>query len=135
MMTGVSFTVWLALIACVIGGIRGGLLLGAALWPERHPGEDGPPPVAPSTEAKALGAAMLAAHAGSAAVLGYSAALGQGMALALGLGWIAAAAVRFWSARKLGQTASGAVLELLMGVVLALPAWAGLARLARGAVI
>jgi len=135
MMIGVSFTVWLALIACVIGGVRGGMLLGAALWPETHPDEDGPPRIMPSTEAKALGAAMLAAHAGSAAVLGYNAVLGQGMTLALGLGWIAAAAVRFWSARKLGQRAHGAVVELLMGIVLALPAWAGLARLVRGAAI
>jgi hypothetical protein len=126
-LNGPGLVVWLALLGCIVGGIRGGRLLAATFDAEAQ----GPWTSSP-VDTRAFAAALLTAHAAAAAVLGYNAFIGEGMALALGLGWIAAAAVRFWHARKLGQRPNGAVVELLTGVVLALPAWASMAPLARG---
>ena len=128
-MTGANFAIWLALIACIVGGVRGGLLLAEPDAPLLGPW---PADVAPI---RTLGVALLVTHAATAAVLGYNAAIGQGMGLALGLGWMTAAGVHFWGARKLGQRPNGAVVELLTGIVLALPAWAAMARLTHGAVV
>ena len=126
---GVNFAVWLALIACIVGGVRGGLMLAQPDAPLLEPWAADTAPV------RTLGVALLVTHAATAAVLGYNAAIGQGMGLALGLGWMAAAAVHFWGARKLGRRPNGAVVELLTGIVLSLPAWAAMARLAHGSVI
>jgi hypothetical protein len=133
-MTGLDFSIWLALVACVVGAVRIGLLLAETL-PAASDGEAPTPLTALLEDQRLIGVAILFAHAGSAAVLGYGALLGHGMALTLSLGWLAAAAGRFWSARKLGQQPRGAVVELLIGLVLALPAWSDMARLARGAII
>ncbi len=128
-MSGLDFAAWLALLACIVGGVRGGLMLAQSDAPLLGPWGGDAAPV------RTLGVAVLVTHAATAAVLGYDANLGHGMALALGLGWIAAAAVRFWGARKLGHRPRGAVVELLTGVVLALPAWAAMARLSRGSLV
>lgn len=131
-MTQLDFSIWMALIACVLGGVRIGLLLADAAVPADV--ETAPAPNF-LDDRRLIGIALLAAHAGSAAVLGYGSALGHGMALALGLGWLGAAATRFWHARKLGRKANGGVVDLLTGLALALPAWSDLARLARGSII
>ena len=128
-MSGLSFAIWLALVACVIGGVRGGLILADSDTPLFSPW------TLEAAPARTLGISLLVAHAATAAVLGYSATLGQGMALARGLGWITAAVVGFWGARKLGQRPRGAILDLLTGVVLALPVWIAMARLAHGVTI
>jgi hypothetical protein len=133
-MTGLDFSIWLALIGCIVGGVRIGLLLAETL-PSAESGDSAVAAPGLLDDKRLVGIAVLAAHAGSAAVLGYGAALGHGMALTLGLGWLAAAATRFWNARKLGQRPQGAVVDLLTGLVLALPAWTDLARLARGSII
>jgi hypothetical protein len=133
-MTELDFSIWMALIACVVGGVRIGLLLAHAALPPEH-GEAPIPPRDLLDDRRLIGVALLAAHAGSAAVLGYGSALGHGMALAIGLGWLGAAGTRFWNARKLGYRANGAVVDLLTGLALALPAWSDLARLARGSII
>jgi hypothetical protein len=133
-MSDLNFSIWLALVACVVGGVRIGLLLAGA----HAPADAEPPSPAPANfldDRRLIGVALLAAHAGSAAVLGYGSALGQGMALAIGLGWLGAAGTRFWNARKLGHRANGGVVDLLTGLALALPAWSDLARLARGSTI
>lgn len=132
-MTQLDFSIWMALIACILGGMRIGLLLADATIPADA--ETAPPPTNFLDDRRLIGVALLAAHAGSAAVLGYGSALGHGMALALGLGWLGAAGTRFWNARKLGRTANGGVVDLLTGLALALPAWSDLARLARGSII
>lgn len=131
-MTQLDFSIWMGLIACVLGGVRIGLLLADTTVPA-----DAEAPPAPNflDDRRLIGVALLAAHAGSAAVLGYGSALGHGMALALGLGWLGAAGTRFWSARKLGRKANGGVVDLLTGLALALPAWSDLARLAHGSTI
>jgi hypothetical protein len=133
-MTEMDFSIWMALIACVVGGVRIGLLLAQATLPPPDP-ETPVPPRDLLDDRRLIGVALLAAHAGSAAVLGYGSALGHGMALALGLGWLGAAGTRFWNARKLGHKANGGVVDLLTGLALALPAWSDLARLARGSII
>ena len=132
-MTRLDFSIWMALIACVLGGMRIGLLLADATAP--GDAETAAPPTNFLDDRRLIGVALLAAHAGSAAVLGYGSALGHGMALALGLGWLGAAGTRFWNARKLGRKANGGVVDLLTGLALALPAWSDLARLARGSII
>lgn len=131
-MTQLDFSIWMALIACVLGGVRIGLLLADTTVPADT---EAAPPSNFLDDRRLVGVALLAAHAGSAAVLGYGSALGHGMALALGLGWLGAAGTRFWNARKLGRKANGGVVDLLTGLALALPAWSDLARLARGAII
>lgn len=132
-MTEMDFSIWMALIACVVGGVRIGLLLAQAYTP---PEAEAPaPPANFLDDRRLIGVALLTAHAGSAAVLGYGSALGYGMALALGLGWLGAAGARFWNARKLGYKANGALVDLLTGLALALPAWSDLARLSHGATI
>lgn len=125
-----GLAIGLALVACVIGGVRGGLLLAQTL---SLPNEAAtvPDPVG----LRAFAAALLIVHAATAAVLGYSAGIGQGMALALGLGWIAAAGVRFWSGRGPTEKPRGALVELMTGVALALPAWTAMARLGGGSVV
>ena len=132
-MTEMDFSIWMALVACVVGGVRVGLLLAQA--PVATDADAVPPPANFLDDRRLIGVALLAAHAGSAAVLGYGSALGHGMALALGLGWLGTAGARFWNARKLGQKANGGVVDLLTGLALALPAWSDLARLARGSII
>jgi len=132
-MTQLDFSIWMALVACVLGGVRIGLLLAENAAPSDI--EASPPPSNFLDDRRLIGVALLAVHAGSAAVLGYGSALGHGMALALGLGWLGAAGTRFWNARKLGRKANGGVVDLLTGLALALPAWSDLARLARGAII
>ncbi len=127
-MNSLDFSIWLALVACVVGGVRGGLILAAEKPVDAPAG-------ALVEDRRLIGVAILAAHAGTAAVLGYGSALGHGMALALGLAWVAVSGTRFWGARKLGHRPPGAVVELLTGLVLILPAWADLARLSRGAII
>jgi hypothetical protein len=134
-MTEMDFSIWMALIACVVGGVRIGLLLAQATEPSPEGETTAPPPRDLLDDRRLIGVALLAAHAGSAAVLGYGSALGHGMALALGLGWLGAAGTRFWNARKLGHKANGGVVDLLTGLALALPAWSDLARLARGSII
>lgn len=131
-MTQLDFSIWMALIACVLGGVRIGLLLADTTVPADT---EAPPPPNFLDDRRLVGVALLAAHASSAAVLGYGSALGHGMALALGLGWLGAAGTRFWNARKLGRKANGGVVDLLTGLALALPAWSDLARLAHGAII
>ncbi len=133
-MTGMDFSIIMALVACVVGGVRVGLLLAHATAPVLE-GATPAPPRDLLDDRRLIGVSLLAAHDGSAAVLGYGSALGQGMALALGLGWIAAAGTRFWNARKLGEKGNGGGLDLLTGLALALPAWSDLARLARSAII
>lgn len=135
MLSSLGLAIGLALIACVIGGVRGGLLLAQTL---SLPNEAAtvPDPVG----LRAFAAALLIVHAATAAVLGYNAGIGQGMALALGLGWIAAAGVRFWSGRGpnpygTAEKPRGALVELMTGVALALPAWTAMARLGGGSVV
>ena len=126
---GTHFAVWLALVACIVGGVRGGLMLAETDHPVFQPWSAEVAPL------RTLGIALLVTHAATAAVLGYNASIGQGMGLALGLGWMATAGVHFWDARKLGERPRGAIVELLTGIVLALPAWAALAQLSHGSLI
>jgi hypothetical protein len=66
-------------------------------------------------------------HAGAAAALGYSPAIGACMALTLALCWGGAGLARGWSMIRDGAATPfdirAAVFELLMAAVLSLPFW------------
>ena len=111
----------LAIIACVIGGVLGGLTLA-------RPGSvlgltaldaDG------RTEGRALGGLLILSHAAAALFLGYQSHVGAAMAFALAMAWLGAALGRTVSALvdkardrlNLGSLA----FEILIAVTLSLP--------------
>lgn len=118
----------LAVIACCLAGAMGGYLLarpepamaGAGLVAmEGRP--DGP------GEARALGGMLLAAHAGTAGLLGYSPSVGAYMALALALAWGGALVGRLVNNLREGPGEGRALqalaFEAMMALTLALPYW------------
>lgn len=118
----------LAVIACCLAGAMGGYLLvrpepamaGAGLI--AAPGRrDGP------GEARALGGMLLASHAGTAGMLGYSPSVGAYMALALSLAWGGALIGRLVNNLREGPGEGRALqalaFEAMMALTLALPFW------------
>ena len=131
-----GLSLFLAIIACVIGGVLGGLTLtrpGSVLGltaldaedaagdasPTAHPRVDG------KTEGRALGGLLILSHAAAALFLGYQSHVGAAMAFALAMAWMGAALGRAVSALvdrardrfNLGSLA----FEILIAVTLALP--------------
>lgn len=113
-----NLAIMIAVIACCIGGIMGGLRMARprALKP---PGR---------AEERAYAGMLILAHAGAAMALGYAPSIGRLMAGAVALGWLGAAAGRTLSLAldrqsdpMLRQTL---ILELLMALALGLP-WLG----------
>ena len=96
----------LAIIACVIGGVLGGLTLarpGSVLGLTALPGEggddtDAPPATGLATEGRALGGLLILSHAATALFLGYQSSVGAAMAFALAMAWLGAALGRAASA-------------------------------------
>ena len=78
--------------------------------------------------ARAFGAMMLMAHAGTAGLLGYYPSVGATMALALALLWGGSAVGRLVSGALDGhgdpKNVQLVMLEVLMGLTLSLPFWA-----------
>ena len=134
----------LAIIACVIGGVLGGLTLarpGSVLGftaletdtdPEAPPPGSSPSPLTPSplTEGRALGGLLILSHATAALFLGYQSSVGAAMAFALAMAWLGAAGGRAVSALVDKAPADKArarfnlgslVFELLIAATLALP--------------
>uniref|UniRef100_B0SXR6 DUF4345 domain-containing protein n=1 Tax=Caulobacter sp. (strain K31) TaxID=366602 RepID=B0SXR6_CAUSK len=122
----------LAVIACVIGGVLGGLTLarpGAVLgFPAPDVDTDAAPAGAspgPLAEGRALGGLLILSHATAALFLGYQSSVGAAMAFALAMAWLGAAGGRAVSALidkpqspfNLGSL----VFELLIAATLALP--------------
>jgi hypothetical protein len=118
----------LAVIACCLAGAMGGYLLvrpesaiaGAGLI--AAPGRrDGP------GEARALGGMLVASHAGTAGLLGYSPSVGAYMALALALAWGGALIGRLINNLREGPGEGRAfqalAFEAMMALTLALPWW------------
>ena len=130
----------LAIIACVIGGVLGGLTLArpgavlglTALDKDRDNDGDGEPPPAsaPLTEGRALGGLLILSHASAALFLGYQSHVGASMAFALAMAWMGAALGRAVSAlvdkasvsRARGRFNLGSlVFEIMIAVTLSLP--------------
>jgi hypothetical protein len=123
----------LAVIACVIGGVLGGLTLArpgsvlglTALEADAEEPSDLPPTGAPLTEGRALGGLLILSHATAALFLGYQSSVGAAMAFALAMAWLGAAGGRAISA-LIDKTNSrfnlgSLVFELLIAATLALP--------------
>lgn len=125
----------LAMIACVIGGVLGGLTLvrpGAVLGLtalDDDAGEGDEPAanarIAGKTEGRALGGLLILSHAAAALFLGYQSHVGAAMAFALAMAWAGAAMGRAVSAlvdRARGRFNLGSlVFEVTIAVTLSLP--------------
>lgn len=125
----------LAIIACVIGGVLGGLTLvrpGSVLGltalngaPPRETDQAAPPPAASPTEGRALGGLLILSHAATALFLGYQSNVGAAMAFALAMAWTGAALGRAVSALtdKVRDrfNLSSLAFEVMIAVTLSLP--------------
>jgi hypothetical protein len=127
----------LAMIACVIGGVLGGLTLvrpGSVLGLTALEGADDEASAAPltggKTEGRALGGLLILSHATAALFLGYQSNVGAAMAFALAMAWMGAALGRAVSAlvdraamdKARGRFNLGSVaFEVMIAVTLSLP--------------
>jgi hypothetical protein len=120
-------SLFLAVLACIIGGSLGGMILAR---PQTMLGlagladEDTPKPPL-FAEGRALGGVLIASHGVTALYLGYQPRIGAAMAMVLAVAWLGAAAGRALSAAldgEAGRFNSGSILfNALIGVTLALP--------------
>jgi len=130
----------LAIIACVIGGVLGGMTLAR---PGSAPGltgleggADAAPATGLSTQGRAFGGLLILSHATAALFLGYQSSVGAAMAFALAMAWLGAALGR--SASLLIDKASpraqigGLAFEVLIAVTLSLPFFNAGRLVARG---
>ena len=121
----------LAMVACGIGAFLGGLVLihPAGLAASLGLGETGP-------GLRAVGGALLLAHAAALATLAESSGIGACMAAGLGTAWFGAAAGRALATlverRARPRVLARAGAEAVMGVLLWAPLW-GYLRLIRRA--
>jgi len=117
-LANLNLAVMIAVIACCLGGVMGGLRIARPRTVKARG----------RAEERALAGALILSHAGAAMALGYAPSMGRLMVGALSLAWLGSA---------IGRTASlvldrnhdpmlrqAAIVELLMGVALALP-WLG----------
>jgi len=124
-MSSYALSLILAVVACVIGGVLGGLVLARPDSMLGLAGLKSEEESAAVTEGRAFGGLLIASHGAAALFLGWQSSAGAAMALVLATAWFGAAFGRFVS--MLMQKAGGRfnygsiVLDLLMGVTLALP--------------
>jgi hypothetical protein len=128
----------LAIIACVIGGVLGGLTLArpgsvlglTALDGERVTEGDEGASAGRKTEGRALGGLLILSHATAALFLGYQSHVGAAMAFALAMAWMGAALGRAVSAlvdrapldkARSGFNLSSLAFEVMIAVTLSLP--------------
>lgn len=126
-MSNYVLSLFLAVLACVIGGVLGGMILArpqamldlAGLADETTPR----PPL--FAEGRALGGVLIASHGVAALYLGYQPRIGAAMALALAAAWLGAALGRAVSLAVDGSggkfNAGAMVFNALIGVTLSLP--------------
>lgn len=121
-------SILLAVVACVVGGTLGGMILARPQTMLELAGLTGEEERRPSllTEGRALGGALIGGHALAALYLGYQPRIGAAMALALALAWLGAAvgrAASLWldGLAERRPTLGAITLNLLIGVCLALP--------------
>ena len=119
----------LAIIACVIGGVLGGLTLarpGSVLGLTALGNDtDAPPATGLATEGRALGGLLILSHAATALFLGYQSSIGAAMAFALAMAWLGAALGRAASVLidkpKNRLNLTSLAFEILIAVTLCLP--------------
>ena len=119
----------LAIIACVIGGVLGGLTLarpGSVLGLTRLDGDtDAPPATGLATEGRALGGLLILSHAATALFLGYQSSVGAAMAFALAMAWLGAALGRaasvLFDRTRARLNLTSLAFEVLIAVTLCLP--------------
>ncbi|WP_245863766.1 DUF4345 family protein [Caulobacter mirabilis] len=120
----------LAVLACCLAGGMGGYVLArpdeALQRAGLAPAEDNRAALA---GVRGFGGLLVLAHGGTAALLGYYPSVGASMALALALAWAGAAVGRAASTaidrRVDGASIQALPFEVLMGLTLSLPFWAG----------
>lgn len=114
-----NLAIMIAVIACCIGGVMGGLRIARPRAIKARG----------RAEERAFGGMLILAHAGAAMGLGYAPSIGRMMAAAVALGWLGAAVGRLASLildkEKDPMLRQALILELLMALALALP-WIGL---------
>ena len=128
-MSSYVLSLLLAVIACVIGGTLGGMILArpATLLEAAGLSNDENPKPSLLAEGRALGGVLIAAHGVAALYLGYQPRIGAAMALALALAWLGAAVGRAVSVvldGDAGRYNRGAMLfNALIGITLTLPSF------------
>lgn len=126
-MSSYVLSLLLAVIACVIGGSLGGMILARPQTVLGLAGlADEDTPKSPLfAEGRALGGMLIASHGVAALYLGYQPRIGAAMALALAVAWLGAAAGRAVSAALDGAAgrfnAGSMVFNALIGITLSLP--------------
>ena len=126
-MASYVLSLFLAVVACVIGGALGGMILARPQTMLGFAGlADEETPKSPLfAEGRAFGGMLIASHGIAALYLGYQPRLGAAMALVLAVGWLGAAAARALSAIKDGEAgrfnAGSIVFNALIGITLGLP--------------
>jgi len=126
-MSSYVLSLFLAVVACVLGGALGGMILArpqTMVGLAGLAGEDTPrSPL--FAEGRAFGGMLIASHGLAALYLGYQPRLGAAMAMVLAVGWLGAAAARALSAAIDGSAgrfnAGSIVFNALIGVTLCLP--------------
>lgn len=128
-MSSYALSLLLAVIACVIGGALGGMILArpATLLEAAGLADDDTPKPSLFAEGRALGGMLIASHGVAALYLGYQPRIGAAMALVLALAWLGAAVGRAVSLGREGDAGRynrGALLfNVLIGVTLTLPSF------------
>jgi len=128
-MSSYVLSLLLAVVACVIGGTLGGMILArpATLLEAAGLSDDETPKPSLVAEGRALGGMLIASHGVAALYLGYQPRIGAAMALALAVAWLGAAVGRAVSLTRdgdVGRYSRGAlVFNVLIGVTLTLPSF------------
>src|SRR4051812_30747021 len=128
-MSSFALSLLLAIVACVIAGVIGGLTLARPqpMLGVAGLGEDAAASVNVTTQGRAFGGMLVLAHGAAALFLGYQPSVGAAMAFALAMAWLGASAGRavalLTDATRTPFNVGGLVFELLLGVTLALPFW------------
>ncbi|KRA66599.1 hypothetical protein ASD79_03355 [Caulobacter sp. Root655] len=140
-MSSYGLSLVLAVVACVIGGVLGGMALARPGSASGLAGGDASPNLPDAgalAQSRAFGGLLILSHATAALFLGYQSSVGAAMAFALAMAWLGAALGR--TASLLIDKASGRLnlgslaFEVLIAVTLSLPFFnAGRLVVVRGA--
>ncbi|WP_369061457.1 hypothetical protein ABOZ73_05790 [Caulobacter sp. 73W] len=126
-----TVSILLAIVACMIGGAIGGFLLASPDAAMKRLGLTTEAEENGLAQARAVGGALVGAHAITAAMLGYSPLAGSALSLAAAALWFGGAASSLLNGK--GARQGGVLLALLMAASLGSPFWSyGRALLARG---